>query len=274
MAPLGLIAGAGALPRRILQALAYQSRPAFVVALEGQCDAETVLSVPHAWHRLGAAGAILASLRSAGVQDLVMAGKVERPSLLTLAPDAVGVAMLARIGWRALGDDGLLRAVTAELEAQGFRVLSPATVLAESVAPLGRWGQHAPDDWAQRDRDRGFAVVAALGVADVGQAVVVQQGLVLAVEAAEGTDAMIARAASLARPGPRPVLIKAAKPTQDMRLDPPVIGPHTIATCSAAGFAGVAVEAGRVMVVDLPQVIGEADRLGLFLEGVASCVSS
>jgi hypothetical protein len=263
--PLGLIAGAGALPRRILRDQAERGRPVFVLALEGHTDPETVAGVPHVWHRLGAAGAILASLQAAGVRDLVMAGKVERPSLLSLAPDAEGAAILARIGWRALGDDGLLRAVAGELAARGFRLAPVPEVLSNATAPAGVWGRVAPDATARADIARGFAVAHALGLVDVGQAVVVQQGIVLGVEAIEGTDALIARAADLARPGPRPVLVKRAKPNQDVALDLPVVGPVTIAAVIAAQFAGIALEADRVLVLDRTELVASADAAGLFL---------
>ena len=265
MTPLGLIAGAGALPRRILRDQAERGRPVFVLALEGQTDQETVAGVPHAWARLGAASQILQSLRGAGVTDLVMAGKVERPSLLSLAPDIEGAAILARIGWRALGDDGLLRAVAGELESRGFRLLSVPEVLSNATARAGVWGKVAPDAAAQADIVRGFGVAAALGQVDVGQAVVVQQGIVLGVEAIEGTDALIARAAALARPGPRPVLVKRAKPGQHLALDLPVIGPATLAAAVGSGFAGIALEADRVVVIDRDALIATADAAGLFL---------
>ncbi len=265
MTPLGVIAGAGALPRRILRDQAERGRPVFVLALEGHTDPHTVAGVPHAWHRLGAAGAILQSLNGAGVTDLVMAGKVARPSLLSLAPDVEGAAILARIGWRALGDDGLLRAVAGELAARGFRLLPVPEVLSNATAPAGVWGQVQPDATALSDIARGFAVAAALGAVDVGQAVVVQQGIVLGVEAIEGTDALIARAGALARPGPRPVLVKRAKPGQDLALDLPVVGPMTLAAVTAAGFAGMALEADRVLVLDRAELIASADAAGLFL---------
>ncbi len=270
MGALGILAGGGALPRRLIAACRATGRACFVVAFDGQTDAETVAAVPHAWNRLGAAGATLDHLRAAGCADVVMAGTIKRPSIAALAPDLRGAALLARIGWRAVGDDGMLRAVAAELDKEGFRVVSPLEVLADLAALAGVWGRVAPEAAHMDDIARGADVARVLGQADVGQAVVVQQGLVLAVEAIEGTDALVRRSAALAQPGQAPVLVKRAKPQQDRRLDPPVIGPQTVAVAAASGFAGLAVEAGTTLVVDRPATIAAADQTGLFLFGFES----
>jgi DUF1009 family protein len=266
--PLGIIAGSGVLPRRICASALRRGRTVYILALEGQTEAETVAGLPHGWFRIGAIGGMLAALKAAGVRDLVMAGKVVRPSLLSLAPDARGAALLARIGFRALGDDGLLKILTGELERDGFRVLSVPEVLDETAPGLGRLGEHDPGtaDWS--DIARGQAVLAALAPQDVGQAVVVQQGIVLAVEAVEGTDAMLRRAGELKRPGGGGVLVKLAKPQQDDRLDLPVIGPATIAAVVAAGLAGVAVDGSRAILVDRQETLAAADAAGLFVVGL------
>lgn len=268
--PLGILAGGGALPRLLIAACRDSGRGCFVVGLEGQADPETVEGVAHGWAPLGAAGQVLDLLRGAGVRELVLAGAIRRPSLLSLKPDARGAAMLARIGLRALGDDSLLRAVIAELEREGFQVIGAQDVLAVLLAPAGSLGRHGPDATARADIERGVAVARALGGVDVGQAVVVQQGIVLAVEAAEGTDAMLARAGALRRPGPGGVLVKLAKPQQDRRADLPTIGPATVAAAIAAGLAGIAIEAGGALVLDRALLVAEADRVGLFVEGLRS----
>ncbi len=281
---LGLIAGAGDLPRMILAAQAQARRPVFVIAIDGQTDPETVADgVPHGWFRLGHAGAMLEALHTAGVGEIVLAGKVERPSIFSLSPDARGAAMIARIGWRALaGDDGLLRAIREELEAEGFRVLSvpealtvdPERLTGQGIAHpgahpgIGPLGRHGPSDEAWQDIRRGIAVLRMLSPADIGQAVVVQQGMVLAVEAIEGTDAMIERAGGLRRPGRAPVLVKLAKQGQDDRLDLPAIGPETVRRAIAAGLAGLAVDAARALLIDRAATIALADEAGLFLVGV------
>jgi DUF1009 family protein len=239
-----------------------------VVALEGHADPATVDGVPHGWASMGAAGRVFELLRDAGARQIVLAGTIKRPSLLGLKLDAKGAAVLARIGLRALGDDSLLRAVMAEFEREGFEILGAPDVLGSLAAPVGVLGRIVPDEQARADIARGVTVARALGAVDVGQAVVVQQGIVLGVEAAEGTEGLLARVGALRREGPGGVLVKLAKPMQDRRVDLPTIGSATVRQAAAAGLVGIAIEAGQTLVLDLPGVIGAADAAGLFVEGL------
>jgi DUF1009 family protein len=228
-----------------------------------------IAGFPHAEIRLGAAGEILAALRRAECRDLVLIGPVRRPSLVSLRPDSEGARIVARIGRAAFtGDDGLLAAVVRVLGEEGFRVIGAHEVLTEAVGAAGLLGRHAPDETSQADIARGRVVVRALGQVDVGQGCIVQQGIVLAVEAIEGTDAMLARAAGLARPGPGGVLIKLVKPGQDRRADLPTIGPNTIKAAAEAGLRGIAFEAGGTLLIDRDGCIAGADAAGLFLLGI------
>ncbi len=266
---LGLIAGGGELPRRLVQACVAAGRPCFVVALDGFAERDVADGVEHAWVRLGAVGEAIRLLREAGVEDLCFAGKVRRPSLLELRPDAKAAAFFAKVGLRALGDDGLMKAIVAAFEAEGFRVVGPHVVLSALLAGEGPIGNVRPDAVAQTDIVRGLAVVRALGALDVGQAAVVQQGIVLAVEAIEHTDGLLARCSALRREGPGGVLVKCAKPGQERRADLPTIGPNTVILAHAAGLRGIAIEAGATLIVDRQAVAAEADRLGLFVVAVA-----
>ena len=228
-----------------------------------------VAPYPHEPARLGAAGDILATLRRHGCQDVVLVGPVRRPSLLDLRPDAEGARILARIGRAALGgDDGFLAAVVRILHDEGFRVLGAHEILTEALGPRGVMGHVAPDATAMADLARAAEVVRALGSVDVGQGCVVQQGIVLAVEAIEGTDAMLERAGGLARPGPGGVLLKMVKPNQDRRADLPTIGPATLRAAAAAGLRGVAFEAGGTLLTDRAGCIEAANAAGLFLIGL------
>jgi UDP-2,3-diacylglucosamine hydrolase len=266
--PLGVIAGGGSLPRRIIDGCRAVGREVFVLALEGAAEAATVDGVPHAWCRLGAAATGLDLLRGHGVGELVLAGGVARPSLAMLRPDWRAAKFFARVGYRALGDDGLLSAVVKELEQEGFRVLRPDRLLGEADLPEGPLGAVAPDDDAQADIVRGFALARAIGALDIGQAVIVQQGLVLGVEAIEGTDGLLRRCASLHRSGPGGVLVKAAKPGQETRADRPTIGPQTVLLAAASGLRGIAAEAGATLVIDRADAIRRADEAGLFVVGI------
>ena len=269
MTPLGIIAGGGPFPGRVAAAAQAAGRPVFIAALRGYAEPNVVAPFPHAFVRLGAASELLAMLRAHCCTDLVLVGPVRRPSLLDLRPDAEGTRILARIGRAAFsGDDGILAAVVRVLGEEGFQILGAHEVLTEAVGPAGVLGRAAPDAAALADVRRGSEVVRALGGVDVGQGCVVQQGIVLAVEAVEGTDAMLSRAAGLARPGPGGVLVKLVKPGQDRRADLPTIGPGTLAAAAAAGLRGVAYEAGGTLMTDRAACIAAADAAGLFLLGI------
>ena len=189
--------------------------------------------------------------------------------MLDLRPDAEGVRILSRVGRAAFkGDDGLLAAIVRVLADEGFHVIGAHEVLAEALGSSGPLGAVQADAAAFADIERGREVVRALGSVDVGQGCIVQQGIVLAVEAIEGTDAMIARAAGLARPGPGGVLVKFVKPGQDRRMDLPTIGPRTVQLAAEAGLRGIAYEAGGTLLTDRAACIAEADARGLFLVGI------
>jgi len=266
---LGIVAGGGTLPALLIEACRGTGRSCFVLAIEGQAERAVIGDAPQAWVRLGAVGEAFAILRAQGIGELVLAGPVQRPSLADLRPDLRGAAMLARIGPKMFGDDGLLTAVIREIEAEGFRVVGADDVLAELLPPAGPLGRRAPDPRAAADIARGVAVLTALGPLDVGQAVVVQQGLVLAVEAVEGTDRLLDRAGALRREGPGGVLVKIAKRGQERRVDLPSIGVRTVAAAVGAGLAGIAVEAHGSLVLDRAGVVAAADAAGLFVYGVA-----
>jgi DUF1009 family protein len=265
---LGIVAGCGALPRRLVESCRAAGRDVFVLALEGAAEPATVRDAPHAWCRIGAAATGLALLRENNVTELVLAGGIRRPSLATLRPDWRAAKLFARVGYRALGDDGLLSAVVGELEQEGFRVVGPEQLLDRALVPEGAMGRLRPDSEAAADIERGLRVAQALGALDVGQAVVVQQGLVLGVEAIEGTDELLRRCAGLRREGPGGVLVKVEKPGQERRADLPTIGPRTVALAAETGLRGIAVEAGATIVLDREEVVRAADRAGLFVVGV------
>jgi DUF1009 family protein len=266
---LGILAGGGTLPDQVAAAAQAAGRRVFMVGLEGCAEHAVLARWPHEVIRITNPGRILAALRAFGCQDLVLIGPVRRPSLLGHRPDAEGARILARIGRAAFGgDDGLLGAVVRVLGEEGFRVIGAQEVLREALGPAGVLSRVAPDTLAMADIARAVAVARALGAVDVGQGCVVQQGMVLALEAAEGTDAMLARCAPLARPGPGGVLVKLLKPGQERRTDLPTIGPATIRNAAAAGLRGVVFEAGSTILAGHAATVAAADAAGLFLLGL------
>src|SRR3989338_1352035 len=192
---LGILAGGGDLPLRIIRACRESGRKFFVIAFKDQTPPETGDdSTPHAWVRLGAAGEALELLRRAGSEELVMAGAIRRPSLAALMPDAWAARVLAQVGVKALGDDGLLSGVVKALEGEGFSVVGADSLVPDILARQGTYGAVKVDQQALADIEKGInEVTHGIGAQDIGQAVVVRQGAGLAVESAEGTAAMLTR---------------------------------------------------------------------------------
>lgn len=267
--PLGIIAGGGRLPLQLVESCQSAGRPYFILAVEDAADIEAISHLPHAVVRLGAVGEAIEQLRRADVREIVLAGHIKRPSFFSLRPDMVGAKLMARMGGALFsGDDAMLSALISFMEEEGFTVVGADTVLSSLLAPEGALGCMHPAPRALEDIARGWKVAKALGALDVGQAVVVENGYVLGVEAAEGTDALIVRCGNLRRESGSGVLVKVKKPTQDTRADLPSIGVQTVEAAHAAGLAGIAVEAGGALILDKEKTIARADALGLFLIGV------
>jgi DUF1009 family protein len=274
MTKLGLIAGGGSLPVEIAQHCERSGRPLFVVRLKG--FAGDALA-PYAGAEVGIAelGRCIKVLKRAGCEAICLAGHVARPDFSSLVPDLRGLAVLPRaIGAARKGDDALLRLLVGEFEKEGFTVEGAHDVMEDLSLPAGLLGRHAPSEDARADAAKALEVARAIGRLDVGQAAVVAHGLVLAVEAQEGTDAMLARVATLpphlkGRPGAgEGVLAKTPKPIQETRVDLPTIGRATVEAVARAGLAGIVGEAGRLLVLDREETIALADDMGVFILGV------
>jgi hypothetical protein len=266
---LAVLAGRGPLPAQVIGAARARGLEVFVLAFPGETDPDLVRDLPHQWVPLGAVGRAIDALHAARAEDVVLIGPVRRPALSSLKLDRRGIQLLARLGWRGRGDDRLLQLLVEELETEGFRVVGADSLIDDAIAPAGLMTAAAPDPAAQRDIALGIEVAGRLGDLDIGQAVVVQQGLVLGVEAAEGTDQLLARCAALRRDGPGGVLVKLKKPQQERRADLPTIGPDTVRRAAEAGMAGIAVHAGNCLIIERAEVIAAADHAGLFVIGVA-----
>ncbi|TCS64166.1 lipid-A-disaccharide synthase [Varunaivibrio sulfuroxidans] len=268
---LGILAGGGALPARLIRACRDSGRDFFVIAFNGQTDRETVVDTPHAWIRLGAAGRAIAVLKREGVRELVMAGAIRRPSLAHLWPD-LRTLRFALGGAFSRGDDGLLCSVVRTLERdEGFRIIGVHDVLHDLLARAGVLGTPRPTEDALADMRIAAGAAWNLGRRDIGQAAIARGGDVIAREDRLGTDAMMAKlGASQAGARTRGVLVKISKPGQERRVDLPTIGVDTIENARKAGLTGIAVEAGGALIVDRDAVIAAADKAGLFVYGMSS----
>jgi len=274
MRKLGLIAGGGGLPAAIAEHCRQTGRPLFVLSLKGFAGPELA---PYAGAEVGLAelGKCIKLLRKAGCEAVCLAGLVARPDFSTLVPDLRGLkALPGAILAARKGDDALLRFLVGEFEREGFAVEGAHEVMSDLSLPAGQLGARAPSEADYADAVRALEVARAIGRLDVGQGAVVCRGLVLAVEAQEGTAAMLRRVGELplairGRPGDLAgVLAKAPKPIQETRVDMPTIGLATIQSAAASGLAGIVGEAGRLLVLDREAVISAADELGLFILGV------
>jgi len=267
---VGILAGTGELPQRVVEACRAQGRDVFVVTFEGE-NRNTLLDAPDtACVHLGKVGKVYALLRDHGCDEVVMAGRFRRPAYNELKLDFQATKLLPKL-LRAGGDDALLRVLADALEGQGFRVVGVDSLLPSLQIEPGPLGRHTPDERAQGDITLGIDLLRTLGPFDIGQAAIVAKGRILGIEGAEGTDGLIDRCGGDAGEGG--VLIKMRKPGQDDRVDLPSIGPATVTRCAAAGLAGIAVEARAALVIDRIEVESEADSKGLFVVGVEAPAS-
>lgn len=272
---LGIIAGGGALPRRVREACDASGRPVFLLAIEGEADGETI-ETADAKAGLGAIGRMLALLKESRCDDVVLIGRVRRPDFRNLKLDLRGALLLPKVVISARqGDDALLRTLGNVLEDEGFRLVGVNEAAEGFLAPRGSLGRLAPTTEQRDDITKGARILHALGPFDIGQAVIVCEGHVLAIEAAEGTDGMLKRCAELPEAwrgterARRGVLVKLPKRGQERRLDLPVIGLETLENAARAGLAGVAVAAGGTLLVERAELVRRADAQGLFIEGLA-----
>lgn len=267
---LGIIAGSGELPRVIIEACREAGRPFYVIALQDMVDDETLLMAGDraTTIRFGSIGKAFELLRKHGASELVMAGRVTRPKLTSIRPDMTGAKLLARISPHLLnGDNQLLSTIVEFLEEEGFRVVGAEQAVQGLVTPEGMIGTLYPDKRAQADIETGARIARAIGALDIGQAVIIQNGLTLGVEAMEGTDGLIQRCAPLKSEEKGGVLVKVKKPQQEKRVDLPTIGVATIERIAECGFAGVAIEAGASLILNRREVARRADALGVFVIG-------
>ena len=265
---LGIIAGSGDLPLRLVEVCQSTDRKFFVLALEGQGEWKRFPKNFVTKIRFGDFGLGIKLLQENLVKELVFAGKVCRPSLSELRPDSRGARFLSRLGRSWVGDDSLLTAIIKEFEAEGFRVVGSQEILKGYLATEGIYGTVKPGVDGIADAKRGFELLQKLGVEDIGQAAIVQQGNVLGIEAAEGTDELIRRCKTLQKIGAGGVLIKSPKTGQEFRIDLPTIGETTVKLANECGLSGIAVEAGGVFVIELQRMIELADANGIFIIGI------
>jgi UDP-2,3-diacylglucosamine hydrolase len=271
--PLAILCGSGVFPLEVAAEARRAGREPFLIGVVGSTDAP-IEAFPHVWLRMGEVGKLFAVLKERGVGEMAMIGAMTRPEFADLRLDWGAVRRAAELAqlFRG-GDNGLLVGLADIFEREGVRIVGAHEVAPRLTAPAGLIGARPVSSEDRSDIGLGARLIEALSPFDAGQGAVVAAGRVLAIEAAEGTDAMLARVAELRssgrlrHKGPAGVLVKAPKRGQDLRLDMPAVGPHTIASAARAEVRGVALAAGRVLVVERERCAREADGAGLFLTG-------
>jgi UDP-2,3-diacylglucosamine hydrolase len=274
--PVAIICGGGTFPFTVADALVKSGRGAVLFALKGWADPERVKNYPHHWTHVTQLGRFLRLARREGCRDVIFIGTLVRPSFRQLINFDLGTLRVLPSAIRHFygGDNHLLTGMAGMLEGYGFRLLGAHEVAPEILVQEGALGQVAPQSRDLDDIRYGLDVLRAIGPFDIGQGVVVSNRHVIAVEAAEGTDQMLARVADLRRsrrfraPLGTGVLVKAPKPDQDRRFDLPSIGPRTVDGVAEAGLAGLAVVAGGAIVAEPQIVVERADRAKVFVQGL------
>lgn len=270
--PIAIIACGGLLALECIEQMRAANPRTVVIALAGESRPEVVDRADHVL-KWGQVGQLVKALERSGARRVLLIGSIsQRPDFRAVAGDLETLKWLPRlVTTMSGGDDNVLRKVIGFFESSGYRIVSVAEAAPNLLAAEGTLTRKAPGAADRRDIDLGLAVLDAIAPFDVGQAVVVGAGRVAAVEAAEGTDPMIERIAEIRRQRRvawkerAGILVKATKSQQDLRVDLPVIGPETVERCAAAGMAGIAVEAGRVVIAARAVCIERADEHGLFI---------
>ena len=275
--PLAMLCGGGTLPLAVAEKVVAGGRSVLLFPLRGAAEGTAVERFPHHWVHIGQIGKFLRLARAAGCHEVVFIGSLVRPSLWQVHMDLKGIRVLPRAlaAYRG-GDNHLLTSMGKVLEDEGFRLRGAHEVAPDILMPEGPLGHARASQRDNADIALGLDYVHTAGRFDIGQAVVVAGLHVLAVEAAEGTDAMLARVAEMRTNGRvraargTGVLVKAPKPAQDHRFDLPSIGPRTIEGAARAGLAGIAVAARSTIIAEAEQLVQAADRAGIFVVGVSS----
>lgn len=264
--PLGLIAGNGRFPFLVAEAARRAGRRIVLIRLKEETDSglEDLVDEVHEVS-LGQLGTCIAALKKSGAKEAIMAGQVRHHQIFSgIVPDLTLMGVLARLALK--NTDSLIGGVADALEREGIRLTSSVTLLADQLADEGAMTPKAPTADERKAIEYGVTIASELGRLDLGQTVVVKDRAVVALEAMEGTDETITRGARIAGPGV--VVVKMAKPRQDMRFDVPVVGAKTLETLRTSKAAVLAVEAGKTLLLDKRRFLVEAREMGLVVTGV------
>lgn len=266
---LGIIAGSDLLPRHVVDACKKNNIPFVLIGLTGNTTSELFKDITHENFALHSVSKVIKKLKNEEVTHLVFAGKVRRSSVSKLLLDVKGAKLLTKIIRAGLSDNAILSAILEFFENEGFKIVAPEEIAEEIVVKKGKIANLEPSKENWDDIKKAVKVLKGIAEYDVGQALIIQGGLVLGVEAAEGTDALIKRCGSILQQEDNDgILVKICKPKQDKRVDLPCIGYNTIQNLHKNGLKGVAIEAGAAIILDEAATVNEANKLGIFIYGI------
>lgn len=258
---IGLIAGGGQFPLMISEAARKRGLRVVAVAHLGETDQSLSDQVDEiVWIKLGQLGHLLKAFRQNGVNKALMAGSINKRRIFDdIRPDLKGLSLISKLA--VFHDDDILGALARELEKEGIEIVSSVTHLPELLAPPECFTKRKPGKSEKEDIDFGWEVAKELGRLDIGQCVVVRNKTVLALEAIDGTDETILRGGRIAKE--KAVVVKVSKPQQDLRFDVPSVGLDTVKVMSQVRASVLAIEAGKTLMFDKPEMISQADKEGI-----------
>mgnify|MGYP003685854391 FL=1 len=265
---LAIIAGNGSIPFYLIEECNKIGREYCLIIIEGHGKELSEKYDPDYTVSLSKMGRAVKYVKNIGIKHILMVGGVKRPSLKNIIPDLWTAKFLTTISSKVSGDNSVLSKLTKALEREGFIIVAPEEVLPNLICPKGTLGKVKPNQQNNEDISTGYRIAKIIGANDIGQSIIIENGLVIAVEAAEGTDRMIKRSLNLKKEKKAGVLIKVIKPMQDKRIDRPVIGIDTIKAVKKAGLDGIALESNEILILNYSDVILYADEEGLFVEGI------
>ena len=265
---LAIIAGNGSIPFYLIEECNKIGREYCLIIIEGHGKELSEKYDPDYIVSLSKMGRAVKYVKNIGIKHILMVGGVKRPSLKNIIPDLWTAKFLTTISSKVSGDNSVLSKLTKALEREGFIIVAPEEVLPNLICPKGTLGKVKPNQQNNEDISTGYRIAKIIGANDIGQSIIIENGLVIAVEAAEGTDRMIKRSLNLKKEKKAGVLIKVIKPMQDRRIDRPVIGIDTIKAAKKAGLDGIALESNEILILNYSDVILYADEEGLFVEGI------
>ncbi len=264
--PLGILAGSGGFPWMIINHCREIGRDFVVISFEDQIYEKPFTDMNHCHLPLGSVKKIIGFLKSAEVEEVILAGGIKRPNLRNLRTDSLGMKIIAKYLSRSLGDDGLLTVVSQQIESlTGAKIIGYEDLFGTIKWPLGKLGKHAPEKSDLEDMQRAEEVFKCFSACDVGQSLILQAGIIIGVEAIEGTEGLLERCKPLLRKGGRGFLYKKLKPSQFRKADLPTVGVDTIRQIKACGLQGLVLGQNGLIILNYDDFIQQADAAGLFI---------